>query len=167
METAVQIVHDLIMARQTLINTEKVRQGFVHILRIRVQFFSGNVPMAILAGDLAMGRNVKFGFIYQPRWIGFTHPERKDRQSQQYDLGSFQFGKSVWQTIDVMRSIRSRGTSQFASFFFLSCQGVSGGGGLEGMIQRLLSRLTFGLLWVTWTGLGMQFWIMSGFVVVI
>jgi hypothetical protein len=77
-----QVVHDIIMAGKALIHAKKIVQFFGDICGVRVEPLFSNVFMTVLAGDLAMGGDMKLPGINQPRGLGFSTTQHDGGQNQ-------------------------------------------------------------------------------------
>jgi len=81
-QALLQVVHDIIMAGKALIHTKKICQFFGDICGVRVEPLFSNVFMTVLAGDLAMGGDMKLPGINQPRGLGFSTTQHDGGQNQ-------------------------------------------------------------------------------------
>ena len=84
-----QALQNLLMASETLLHTEKIPPVLGNVQRVRVHVPLSHVFMAVLAGKLAMCRDVEFRGINQPGRLGLNTTQRdggENRYRYCYDL---------------------------------------------------------------------------------
>ena len=88
-QALIQIVHDIVMARETSVHRKKICQFLVDISRVWMEPLLSNVFMAVLTGGLAMGGDMKSSGINQPRGLGFDTTQGDARQHQYHCCYAF------------------------------------------------------------------------------
>jgi len=81
-QASIQVIHDIVMARETSVRRKKICQFPVDIRGIRVEPLFSDVFVTVLAGGLAMGGDMESSGINQPRGLGFETTQGNGHQNQ-------------------------------------------------------------------------------------